>query len=526
MKYLIQILIAVFLLSIQPVSAQLFNDEGLKFMRLFDWIKSRYVDSVNMEKFSDEIIRESLHKLDPHSVYLTKDEQKEMNESLEGNFEGIGISFNIFNDTIFIVSTIQGGPSERAGLQAGDRIVRIEGEDVAGTHITAKQVTSKIKGKSGSTVHLEIKRRTSNKRMSFAITRNKIPILSIDAAYLVNANTGYIKLGRFSHTTMNEVTEILTKYKSENVNSLILDLTGNGGGFLEVAIALADDFLDTGKLIVSTKGLHVENKEFSTSKGLFEKGKLVILIDEGSASASEILAGAVQDWDRGIIVGRRSFGKGLVQTQLKFPDESVVRLTIARYYTPTGRLIQKPYNDGYTEYSHELNKRIGHGELLNKDSIHFDDSLKYYTLRLKRKVYGGGGIMPDVFVPVDTSRYSTYYRQILADGLLNNFVFQYIDDNRNSLHRKYPEFKTFQTKFEADKPLLDKLIQYAEARSVKFDSAGFEHSRRYISNYVKALIARNLWGSNEFFEIYNQEDPSFTKALDVIKNWDNYLIPN
>jgi carboxyl-terminal processing protease len=519
-------LIAIFLLSFQPAKGQLFNDEGLKFMRLFDWIKSRYVDSVNIEKFGDEIIRESLHKLDPHSVYLTRDEQEEMNESLKGNFEGIGINFNILNDTIYIVSPIHGGPSEKAGIKAGDRIIRIEGETVAGIHITSKQVTSKLKGKSGSIVHLEVKRKPYKKLISFAITRNTIPINSVDAAYKVDASTGYIKLTRFSHTTVNEVTRLLTQYKNENIKNLILDLSGNGGGYFEVAIALADEFLDTGKLIVSIKGLHTENKEFSTSKGLFEKGKLVILIDEGSASASEILAGSIQDWDRGIIVGRRSYGKGLVQTQLKFPDGSVVRLTIARYYTPTGRLIQKPYNDGYTEYSNELNERIGHGELLNKDSIRFNDSLKYYTLKLKRKVYGGGGIMPDVFVPVDTSRYSNYYRRLIAEGLLNSFVIQYVDDNRSSLQRKYPEFKAYMAKFEVDKVLLDKLIQYAGNRSVKFDSASFEHSKRYIVNYIKALIARSMWSSSEFFEIYNQEDPSFTKALEVIKNWNHYLTSN
>ena len=504
----------------------MFNEEGLKFMKLFDWVKSRYVDSVNIEKFSDEIIWESLHKLDPHSVYLTKNEVKDVNESLEGNFEGIGINFNILNDTIFVVSPIKSGPSEKAGIKPGDRIVKIEGENVAGIHISSKQVASKLKGMGGSIVNIEVKRRASKKLLPFAITRGKIPINSIDAAYRVDATTGYIKLSRFSHTTMSELSKVLSDFKKENITNLIFDLSGNGGGYFEVAIAIADEFLEADKLIVRTKGMHTETNEFSTNKGLFEKGKLIVIIDEGSASASEIVAGAVQDWDRGLIVGRRSFGKGLVQTQLIFPDESVVRLTVARYYTPTGRLIQKPYTNGYKEYTSEVNKRIGHGELLNKDSIQFNDSLKYYTLKLKRKVYGGGGIMPDIFVPIDTSRYSAYYRKLLANGLINSFVIQYIDDNRNVLTKKYTEFKSFNDNFEVDKTVLDKLIKYGENRSVKYDSTNFEHSRHFLYNYIKALIARNMWDSSEFYEIFNQTDPSYHKALEAIKNWDNYWSSN
>lgn len=523
MKYLVHILLIVFVFSCMEGKAQLFNDEGLKFMRLFDWIQSKYVDSVDMEKFSNELLRESLHKLDPHSVYLTKDEQKEMNESLEGNFDGIGISFNVFNDTIIVVSTIKGGPSEKAGLKAGDRIIRIEGENVAGIHISSKQVTSRLKGKKESLVHLEIFRRGSKKILTYAIPRGKIPINSIDAAYKLDTNTAYIKLSRFSRTTIDEVTALLSRYKKEKVDGLILDLCGNGGGYLDVAISLANNFLDSGQLIVSTKGQHIESKEFSTANGLFLKGKLIILIDEGSASASEILAGAVQDWDRGVIIGRRSFGKGLVQTQLKFPDESVIRLTVARYYTPTGRLIQKPYNKGYAEYSHEVDQRIGNGELLNRDSVKFADSLLFYTLKLKRKVYGGGGIMPDVFVPFDTSRYSAYYRKLISAGILTNFVFQYLDENRELLKRKYPAFSDYKAKFEVNQVTFDSLKKFAEKNQVKFDPVGFEHSRRYISNHLKAIIARNLWGSSEFFEIYNQEDPSFMKAIEVIANWNNYL---
>ena len=526
MKYLIQIFVTGFIVFIQPVNGQFFNDEGLKFMKLFDWINTSYVDSVNIEKFSDEIIRESLHKLDPHSVYLTKDEAKALNESLEGNFEGIGVHFNILNDTIFIITPIKGGPSEKAGIKAGDRIITIEGENVAGVKITSKQVTSKLKGKGGTLVHVQVIRKQAKKLVSVGIIRDKIPINSIDAAYKIDDRTGYIKLSRFSHTTMNELTKVLTKFNNDHTNNLILDFSGNGGGYFEVAIALADQFLDADKLIVRTKGIHSEKKEFSTAKGLFEKGNLIIIIDEGSASASEIVAGAVQDWDRGLIVGRRSFGKGLVQKRLPFPDGSEVRLTVERYYTPTGRLIQKTYAGGYKEYSGEVNKRFGHGELLNKDSIRFDDSLKLYTLNLKRKVFGGGGIMPDIFVPLDTSRYSAYFNNLLTTGVINSFIIQYVDENRNLLRKKYPEFKSFQIKFEVDNILLDKLKKYAEERAVKYDSSGFERSENYLTCYIKALIARNIWESNEFYEIYNQTDPSFLKALEAIKNLNTYLTSN
>ena len=494
-------------------------------MKLFDWINSRYVDTVNIEKFSDDIIRESLHKLDPHSVYLTRDEVKEMNEPLEGNFEGIGVNFNIFNDTMYIVSTIMGGPSEKAGVKAGDRIIKIDGEIVAGIGLTSKQITSKLKGKKGTVVTIGVKRKDAKDIISFAISRDKIPIYSIDAAYSINNSIGYVKLSRFSHTSISELTAALNRFKKEKINNIILDLSGNGGGFFDVAISMADEFLEKDKLIVFTQGVHTPKKEFlSTSKGLFEKGKLVVIIDEGSASASEIVAGAIQDWDRGIIVGRRSFGKGLVQSQFVFPDESVVRLTISRYYTPVGRLIQKPYNNGYNEYSKELAKRVKHGELLNKDSIHFADTLKFYTLAKKRIVYGGGGIMPDVFVPIDTSRYSDYYRKLLSNGIMNKFAIQYVDKYRRALTEKYPDFKHFKNLFIAGDTILRELIKYAEDRSIKYKSSEFEISKESLSTFIKALIARNIWSNNEFFEIFNVKDVSVNRAVEVINNWDNYWV--
>jgi carboxyl-terminal processing protease len=522
MKYSIRIFVITLFLNFAPAQGQLFNEEGLKFMKLFEWIKSRYVDTINIGKFSDDIIRESLHKLDPHSVYFTRDEVKEMNEPLEGNFEGIGVNFNILNDTLYIVSVIAGGPSEKVGIKAGDRIIKIDGENIAGIGLTNKQVTTKLKGKKGTIVNVLVKRKDIEELVPFAITRDKIPIYSIDAVYTINSNTGYIKLSRFSHTTLAELNKALTRFKKEKINNLIVDLSGNGGGYFDVAISMSDEFLEKDKLIVFTQGAHAEKKEyFSTSKGSFEKGKLVVIIDEGSASASEIFAGAIQDWDRGVIVGRRSFGKGLVQSQFIFPDESVVRLTIARYYTPVGRLIQKSYNGGYSEYSKEVHKRFKHGELINKDSIHFPDSLKYYTMIRKRKVYGGGGIMPDIFIPIDTTKYSNYYRKLLTNGIINKFVIQYVDKNRESIKSKYPDFKTFKNQFEVDTVLYNELIRFAEEKSIAYVALEFDSSKQSMANLIKASIARNIWSNNEFIEIFNENDSSVQKALEVINNWDN-----
>lgn len=507
-----------------PLQAQLFNDQGLKIMRVFDWLKTRYVDSVNLDELADGMIVDVLHKLDPHSAYLTKDEVAAMNEPLEGKFEGIGVTFQVMNDTIYIISTISGGPSEKVGIKAGDRIIKINGETFAGVGVTSKQVISKLKGKKGTVVNVDIKRQNESELLPFTITRDKIPIHSIDASYKINPSTGYIKLSRFSHTTSQELSDALTEFKSGKISNIILDLSGNGGGYFDVAISMADEFLKAGKLIVFTQGIHAPKKEYvSTSTGKYEEGKLVIIIDEGSASASEIVAGAIQDWDRGIIVGRRSFGKGLVQSQLYLPDESVVRLTVARYYTPTGRLIQKPYTNGYGEYSKELVKRFKQGELYNRDSIHFPDSLKYYTLTKKRLVYGGGGIMPDVFVPVDTSYYSGYYRKLLSNSIVSNFSLRYVDIHRERLLSKYGNFETFKINFIVDQPIIDELIQFAENKSIPFNAVDFEKSRKVLTLYLKASLARNIWNNGDYYQIINEFDPSYFKAIDVINNWNNYI---
>jgi carboxyl-terminal processing protease len=522
MGFKLRLIIAFVLLSHTFVRSQ--TDLGFKFLKLFSLIESRYVDSVDLNNLSDEMIRNMLHKLDPHSAYITKDEVEAMNEPLVGNFEGIGVTFNILNDTIFIITPISGGPSEKLGIKAGDRIIKIDGENVAGIKITNKQVLARLKGKKGTVVKVDIKRRDVNNLISFDITRDKIPINSVDAAYKVSSALGYIRLSRFSATSREEVGKALDTFKKEGVKDIILDLSGNGGGNFDVAVSLADEFLEANKLIVYMLGQHVAKEEYmSTSEGTFESGKLAIIVDEGSASASEIVAGAIQDWDRGLIVGRRSFGKGLVQKPYLFPDGSMIRLTVARYYTPTGRLIQKSYAGGFDDYSDELNKRFSNGELLNKDSIRFAGSLKFYTLNRKREVYGGGGITPDVFVPLDTSGHTSYYRSLINKSILNDFALTYVDKNRGDLKINYPDFNQFKNKFIVDSTLMNELIAFAEKKSLKYKTIEFEKSKNNIATLLKASIARDFWGINEFYQIFNLSDSNFNKAVEVISEWENYF---
>ncbi len=520
-KYISPCLLAGMLLFGISLQAQIFNEQSFKFSKTLDYINSLYVDTINQQKLVETAIVEMLKELDPHSAYLTAAEVKEMNEPLQGNFEGIGVTFNILNDTIFIISTIPGGPSERIGVQAGDKILKIDSKIVAGIKITNKDVFSKLRGNKGTKVTISVLRRGSKELLDFSITRDKIPIYSIDASYMLDKETGYIKLDRFAQTSGSEFEKAMFKLLSQQMKNLVLDLSDNGGGYLEEAVFLADQFLDKNKLIVYTQGVHsAKQPYYSTSKGLFEKGKLVILIDEGSASASEILSGAIQDWDRGIIVGRRSFGKGLVQRPLMYPDGSMLRLTVARYYTPSGRLIQKPYNKGNDEYEKDLMNRYKKGEMVNKDSIHFPDSLKFRTLIDKRLVYGGGGIMPDIFVPLDTTGYSEYYREIVRKGILNRFVLNYIDQNRKSIQSSYPDFTSYKNNFSSE-AVLESLISYAEKEGVKPNADQIKISKEVLLKTLKAYIARDIWDSTEFFEIYNQGEPLINQALEVIKDWDS-----
>jgi carboxyl-terminal processing protease len=516
------VLLLCIALSSRGLRAQMLYEQTFKFGKVLEWIDKYYVDSVNQELMVEHAITGMLKDLDPHSSYLTREEVAQLNEPLQGNFEGIGVSFNILNDTVYIISPVSGGPSEKVGIMAGDRIIRVDGNNIAGTGITNEKVFNLLKGKKGTKVALSILRKGEG-LIDFIVSRDKIPIYSIDASYKSGKDIGYIKINRFSMTTLDEFQSAIKKLKDENVKNLILDLTGNGGGYLEVAISLADQFLDDGKLVLYTQGIKSPKKEyFSTRDGSFEKGHLVILIDEGSASASEIVTGAIQDWDRGIIIGRRSYGKGLVQKPLLLPDQSMIRLTVAKYYTPTGRLIQKPYKIDRDDYNKDLINRYMNGEMAHRDSIHFPDSLKYYTLKNTRLVYGGGGIMPDYFVSIDTSYYSDYYRQMVRKGLINKFVLEYVDVHRKELQKTYPDFDLFKSNFSVGENLMTRFIKFAGDNGVQKNDKDLALSGGQLQLLLKSYIARDLWSNNEFYEITNEKDPKFETAVTILANWDKY----
>jgi carboxyl-terminal processing protease len=494
-----------------------FSEQSLKFGEVFEKISNYYVDTINKEKLVEEVIINMLHDLDPHSSYLSKDEVKAMQEPLDGNFEGIGISFNIMKDTIYIISTISGGPSEKVGIKAGDRIIKIDGNNEAGVGIKNTDVQKKLKGQKGTKVVVSVLRKNVPELLDFTITRDEIPIFSIDASYMVDQNTGYIKLSRFSMTSVTEFYNAISKLKEQGLQNLILDLTGNGGGYLRIAVELADQFISGRNILVYTEGAkNPRYNYYSTDRGEFEKGKLIVLIDEGSASASEIVAGAVQDLDRAVIIGRRSFGKGLVQQPFSLMDGSLIRLTVAKYYTPTGRLIQNPYDKGYDEYAKEASDRYLRPQLTDSTGKTFPDSLKYRTLNKQRIVFGGGGISPDYFVPFDTSYYSVYYRDLISKGTLNQFVLNYGDKHRNELKDQYKEFNSFKNSFKVTSEMIDDLVEYAEAEGIEFNNEEFKKSESMICLLFKAYLARDIWEISEFYEIFNESDPIFNRALEVL----------
>ena len=487
-----------------------------KIESLIQYIKQRYVDTVNTTQLEDKALSALLQSLDPHSSYIPASEAKEANEQLQGNFGGIGVEFNILNDTIRIVSPIAGGPSESLGIQAGDMIVKIEGVNVAGVKVTNKTVFSKLRGEQGTKVNVSIKRRGTKQLLEYTITRGEIPIYSVDVSYMLTKQIGYIKVSRFGATTFDEYIEAFDKLKAQGMKKMILDLRGNPGGYLGTAVNLADEFLENGKEIVYTEGRSDKRKYHkATSQGEFEKEPLVILIDEGSASASEIVSGAVQDNDRGTIVGRRSFGKGLVQEPLEFKDGSSVRLTIARYYTPTGRCIQKSYKEGLDAYYNEEITRYDNGELQSADSIKFADSLKYKTPAGKI-VYGGGGIMPDVFVPLDTTGHSTYLSQVSYIGLINQFAFDYADKHRAQL-KTFTTAEQFIKGFNVDDKIINEFVAFAEKGGVKPREKDIQHSSSVLKNHIKALVARNILGNNGYYPIIQLNDKTLQRATEVLK---------
>ena len=508
------------LIAISPYARTQWNPDALKLAQVMDKVSRFYVDSINDDEIVESTIEHMLHELDPHSSYLSKEELEELSEQLEGEFEGIGVSFNILNDTIFIIRAIAGGPSERVGIQAGDRIVQIEGETVAGTGITTRGVQERLKGPKGTRVSMTVYRRGAGELLDFQITRDKIPVYSVDASYMVNEKIGYVRLSRFSHTSIEEFESAVKMLKQEGMEDLILDLSNNGGGWLPVAVELADHFLSGNKEIVRTEGDKVEEKIYRARKpGLFEEGNLVIMIDGSSASASEIVSGAIQDWDRGIIVGRRSFGKGLVQQPFYLNDGSMIRLTVARYYTPTGRLIQKPYENGYEEYSHDLINRYNRGELSSADSIEFPESQQYRTLTLNRTVYGGGGIMPDYFVPLDTTAYSDFYNDLFRSGTLGQFAHRYLDDHRSEFVTKYPDIQSYNANYHPGRDVLDQLVEAASSDNhTEYDRDELEASMDRVALLLKGYMAQDLFGTSSFFEVMNPENDVFNKAVEILSN--------
>ncbi|MEI6275492.1 MAG: S41 family peptidase [Prolixibacteraceae bacterium] len=502
------------------ISAQDYQNQAIKFGRVLRLIDAFYVDTANVNKLTEDAIVEMLSKLDPHSVYITKSEVEEMNQPLEGNFEGIGISFSILQDTLIVMTTIPGGPSEKVGLRPGDRIIRVDSKKIASIGIKTQDVFGLLRGPKGTTVTLKVVRRGIPAPLDFTIIRDKIPIYSLDAAFLLNKETALIKLNRFSATTIEEYTSAMNRLeKGAKLKNMILDLRGNGGGYLGAAYELANQFLEANKLIVYTEGIHSPRKDYlSTTNGDFLKGNLILLIDEGTASASEIVSGAIQDWDRGVLIGRRSFGKGLVQQPFPMNDGSMIRLTTAHYYTPAGRNIQKPYKDDPENYRNDYAKRFERGELFNKDSISHSDSLMAKTLVTKRKVFGGGGIMPDIFVPLDTSFHYTYFNTLVRKNIFFPFVVSYIDQHRKELLTKYPDFLHFRDNFVVSPALIDELMVLGEKAGVKKDEASVKALQDVIFRQIRALMVRDLYESGDYYKIMMEEDPEVKKALEVLSD--------
>lgn len=479
-------------------------------------IKNLYVDTVNENKLVEDAIRGMLEKLDPHSSYSTAKETKAMNESLQGSFEGIGVQFNVAKDTLLVIQPVAKGPSEKVGVMAGDRIVSVNDTAIAGVKMSQEDIVRRLRGPKGSIVKLGIVRPGIKGLLAFHVKRDKIPIETLDAYYLIRPGVGYIRIGSFGATTYEEFMRALMKLQLQGATDLILDLQDNGGGYLQAAVRVANEFLRRNDLIVYTQGRNTDRQEFrAQGDGGMLTGRVFVLVNEFSASAAEIVTGALQDQDRGIVVGRRSFGKGLVQRPIEFADGSMMRLTVAHYYTPSGRCIQKPYTKGdNANYEKDLDNRFKNGELYSADSIHLNDSLKYQTLRRKRAVYGGGGIMPDYFVPLDTTQFSRYNRELAAKRIIVNANIQYMDKHRKELKKKYPSFAEFNKKYQVPQTLIDEIVAEGEKQKVKAkDQKELKTSLANIKIQLKALVARDLWDMSEYFHIMNQNNHVVQKAL-------------
>ncbi len=493
-----------------------------RFLEVLHYIDKMYVDTANTDQLTNTAIKKMLADLDPHSQYIEAKDVEESNQFIKGNFEGIGISYNLIHDTLTVIQAVPGGPSEKVGIFPGDKIVSVDGISICGKNAKTSKIQKLLRGEKGTKVEVELFRRGIKDAIKFTITRDIIPIHSVDASYMIRPNIGYIKLNSFSHTTSEEINTAISTLKTQGMTHLILDLQNNGGGLMQASIELVDHFLDANKLIVYTEGEHQRRAEAkSTSRGLFEDGNITILINEYSASASEITSGAIQDWDRGTIIGRRSYGKGLVQRPIKLSDGSELRLTTARYYTPSGRNIQRPYGDGMESYYKELERRYEHGEFQHADSISFPDSLKYKTLTKRRTVYGGGGIFPDIFVPLDTTEYTKYYRSIVSKGIILTLTAEYLDKNRDEIKKQYPDFNDYHTQFQTPEKLMTKIIKEGKKNKVKYNEEEYNRSKSLIKLQMKALIARGIYSQESFYKVINDTDEILQKALEIILSEQN-----
>ena len=505
--------------SFLPLSAQLKSDSPLRKLQLAEMaITNFYVDSVNEQKLSEDAIRGMLKGLDPHSTYTDAKETKAMNEPLQGDFEGIGVQFNMIEDTLVVIQPIVNGPSQKVGILAGDRIVSVNDSTIAGVKMPRIDIMKMLRGKKGTKVKLGIVRRGVSNILTFVVTRDKIPVHTLNAAYMIRPGVGYICLESFGMKTHEEFMDAVRGLEKQGMKSLILDLQDNGGGYLQAAVQIANEFLKDNEMIVYTEGRNVRRQNYKAiGNGRLQKMRIYVLVNEFTASAAEIVTGAIQDNDRGTVVGRRTFGKGLVQRPFDFPDGSMMRLTIAHYYTPSGRCIQKPYKKGdLKDYEMDLEKRLKHGELTNPDSIHFDSSQKFYTLRNHRVVYGGGGIMPDYFVPLDTTKYTKYHRLLAAKNIIMNAYLKYVDANRTTLKDLYKSFDTFNKNYVVPQSLLDTIIAEGKKEKVEpKDKAELTATIPYIKVQLKALVARDLWDMNEYYRIWNEQSDIVNKAVQL-----------
>ena len=483
-------------------------------------VKALYVDEVDENKLVEDAIRGMLEKLDPHSSYSTPKETKAMTEPLNGSFEGIGVQFNMVDDTLIVIQPVINGPSEKVGIVAGDRIVMVNDTAIAGVKMSKEEIMRRLRGPKGTIANLRIVRQGISDLLTFKVKRDKIPVHTVDASYMIRPGIGYIRIGSFGATTYDEFMESMQKLKAQGMKDLVLDLQENGGGYLQAAADLAGEFLDAGDLIVYTEGRVTNRRDYKAPKhGNFREGRIVVLVDQFTASAAEIVTGAIQDHDRGTVVGRRTFGKGLVQRPIDLPDGSMIRLTIAHYYTPSGRCIQKPYEKGDKKsYDKDILNRLNSGELTNIDSIHFADSLKFQTLKRGRTVYGGGGIMPDYFVPLDTTRYTKFHRELAAKSVIIQQNLHYIDKNRKVLKKQYTDFPSFKAGYEVPQTLIDNILKEGEKQKIKpKDEAELQKTLPYLKLQLKALVARDLWDMSEYFSIFNEDSDIVSKALELLQ---------